>query len=132
TGLNLSRDLFEDQAKEGIRTKEKDFWIKYLAPRVVKKVVYKFDFYYFSNLETLDEFITKYLGEIKINIAGLTSQLDQLKPDDEFAVLVKVIGQIAASLTSHNPEFRGSKEFKPYPIKEKISVKQLNFAPNES
>lgn len=121
TGLNLSRGLFEDQAKEGIETKEKDFWIKYLTPQIVKKVIYKFDFYSFSNLkkwfpnlETLDEFIAKYLGEIKINISGLTTQLDKLKPDDEFNVLVKIIGQIATSLTSNNLEFRGSKKFKPY------------------
>jgi len=51
TNVNLSRGLFESQIKEGIKTKEKDFWIKDLKPQIVRKVLYKFDFYSFSNLK---------------------------------------------------------------------------------
>jgi type III restriction enzyme len=82
----------------------------------------------------LDEFIIKdeYLGGVKTTVSGLASQLEKLNPDDEFEILVKIIGQIASSLVSSSPDFRGSKEFKCYLLKEKIADKELNFAPNES
>nr|CAG8439393.1 2935_t:CDS:2 [Entrophospora candida] len=140
TNVNLSRGLFESQFKESIETQEKDFWIKNLRPQTVKKVIYKFDFYSFSNLKKwfpnlneLDEFIIKdeYLGGVKITVSGLVSQLEKLSPDNEFDILVKVVGQIASSLTSGNPDFKGSKEFKYILLKEIIGDKELNFAPNE-
>ncbi|CAG8579976.1 10337_t:CDS:2 [Ambispora leptoticha] len=116
TNINLSRGLFESQFKESIEIQEKDFWIKNLKSQI------------------LDEFIVKdeYLGGIKITVSGLASQLEELSPDNEFDILVKVIGQIASSLTSGNPDFRGSKEFKYILLKEKIGDKELNFAPSES
>jgi len=82
----------------------------------------------------LDDFITKdeYLGGIKITVSGLASQLEKLSPDDEFDILAKVVGQIASSSVSSSPDFRGSKEFKYYLLKEKIGDKELNFASNES
>ena len=112
-----------------------------MKPQIVKKVIYKFDFYSFSNLKKwfpnlnrLDEFIVKdeYLGGVKITFSGLASQLEKLSPDNEVDILVKVVGQITSSLASGNPDFRGSKEFKYILLKEKIGDKELNFAPNES
>jgi len=112
-----------------------------LRLQVVKKALYKFDFYsffnlkkWFPNLERIDEFIKKdeYLGGVKITVSGLTSQLENLNSGNEFDILVKVIGQITSNLVSSNPDFRGSKEFKCSLLKEKISDKELNFAPSES
>ena len=82
----------------------------------------------------MDEFIIKneYLGGVKITVSGLVSQLEKLSPDNEFDILVKIVGQITSSLTSGNPDFRGSKEFKYILLKEIIGDKELNFAPNES
>src|SRR6185436_20410705 len=74
----------------------------------------------------------EYLGRIKITVSGLASQLEKLSPDNEFDILVKVVGQIAFSLVSSSLDFRGSKKFKCYLLKEKIGDKELNFAPNES
>ncbi|RHZ36637.1 DEAD/DEAH box helicase family protein [endosymbiont GvMRE of Glomus versiforme] len=141
TNINLSKDLFKNQFKESIEKKEEDFWIKDLKLQTVKKALYKFDFYSFSNLkkwfpnlEKLEEFIKneKYLGGVKITVSGLASQLKELKPEDEIDILTKIIGQIASSLASNSPEFRGSKEFKYILLKEKIDDKELNFALNES
>jgi hypothetical protein len=70
--------------------------------------------------------------KVKITVSGLANQLKKLNPADEFNVLVKVIGQIASSLTISNSEWRGSKAFKYHLLKEKISDKELNFALNES
>ncbi|WP_147409369.1 hypothetical protein [endosymbiont GvMRE of Glomus versiforme] len=141
TNINLSRDLFENQFKESIEKKEKDFWIKDSKPHIIKKALYKFDFYSFSNLkkwfpnlEKLEEFIKneKYLGGVKITVSGLASQLEELEPENELNILTKIIGQITSSLVSSNHEFRGSKEFKYILLKEKIDDKELNFAPSES
>ncbi|KLL03238.1 MAG: type III deoxyribonuclease, partial [Mycoplasmataceae bacterium RV_VA103A] len=141
TNISLSRDLFESQVKENVETQEKVFWIKNLKPHIIKKALYKFDFYSFSNLkkwfpnlEKLDEFIKneKYLGGVKITVSGLKSQLKELKPEDEINILIKTIGQITSSLASNSPEFRGSKEFRHILLKEKIGDKELNFALNES
>lgn len=142
TGLNLFQELFENRIEEkGIEKKEQDFWIKNFKPGIVKKALYKFDFYsfsnlkkYFPNLEKLDEFIEKdeYLGGIKITVSSLETQLEKLNPEDELDILVKTINQITTSLISSDLEFKGSKEFKPYLLKEKISDKELNFTPSES
>ena len=109
--------------------------------QVVKKALYKFDFYsffnlkkWFPNLNELDEFIVKdeYLGGVKTTVSGLASQLSSLKTGDEFDILVKVVGLITSDLVSSNPEFKGSKEFKCSLLKEKVSDKELNFTPSES
>ena len=142
TGISLSRNLFEESVKENIEPKEKIFQIhKDFESRIVKKALYQFDFYSFSNLkkwfpnvETLTDFIIKeeYLGGIKITVTGLTSQLQKLNPNNQFEVLVKIIEQITSSLTSSNREFRGSKEFTSSWLKQLISDKELNFVLNES
>ncbi|CAG8464409.1 32560_t:CDS:2 [Gigaspora margarita] len=130
TNINLSRDLFENQIKEGE-----------LRLQTAKKALYKFEFYSFSNLkkwfpnlEKLEDFIKneKYLGGVKITVSGLESQLQELKPEDEINILTKTIGQITASLAFNSPEFRGSKEFRHILLKEKIADKELNFALNEN
>ncbi|MCE8164025.1 MAG: DEAD/DEAH box helicase family protein [Candidatus Moeniiplasma glomeromycotorum] len=142
TGFSLLDNLFTEQAKKGMERKEKVFQLKNFREKVVKKALYKLDFYsfsnlkkYFPNLETFDEFITKneYLGEIKINVSGLTFQLEgSLSPEQELETTTKILNQIASDLSSQNSEWKGSKKFKPFLLKEKISDKILNFAPNES
>ncbi|MCE8162914.1 MAG: DEAD/DEAH box helicase family protein [Candidatus Moeniiplasma glomeromycotorum] len=142
TGFSLSDDLFTEQTKKGMEQKEKFFKLKDFRKNVVQKALYKLDFYsfdnlqkYFPNLGTLDEFITEneYLGEIKTNVSGLTSQSENsLTPEQELEVTTKVLAQISASLSSQNSEWKGSKKFKPFLIKEKIIDKTLSFSPNES
>lgn len=141
TGFNLSSGLFEEQTKKGVSKAEKDFSIKDFNKTVVKKAIYKLEFYsfsnlktYFPNLESLDEFITdkNYLGSIKMTISGLSSQLDALSPDDVLDAVLQVLEKVSKSVSSEKLEYKGSKEFKPYMIKDKISEKVLNFAENES
>jgi type III restriction enzyme len=141
TGFNLSSGLFEEQTKKGVSKAEKDFSIKDFNKTVVKKAIYKLEFYsfsnlktYFPNLESLDEFITdkNYLGSLKMTISGLSSQLDALSPDDVLDAVLQVLEKVSKSVSSEKLEYKGSKEFKPYMIKDKISEKVLNFAENES
>lgn len=141
TGFNVSSGLFDEQSKKGIERKERDFAIKDLNKTVVKKAIYKLDFYSFSNLrtyfphlESIDDFITdkSYLGSIKMTVSGLASQLDNLSPDDALDAVLQVLERISKGISSEKLEYKGSKEFKPYMVKDKISDKVLTFAENES
>jgi type III restriction enzyme len=141
TGFNLSSGLFDEQTKKGVEKKEKDFSIKDFNSTVVKKAIYRLEFYsfsnlktYFPNLESLDDFITdkNYLGSVKMTISGLASQLDNLSPDDVLDAVLQVLEHISTGVFGSKIEHRGSKEFKPYLVKDKISDKVLTFAESES
>lgn len=139
TGFNLSSGLFEEQIKKAVEKKEKDYSLKDFSNTVVKKAIYKLEFYrfsnlkiYFPNLESLDEFISdkNYLGNIKMTFSALESQLKNLTPDIILDALLQVLEQIAKAVSGDKLEYKGSKEFKPYLIKDKISEKVLMFAEN--
>lgn len=141
TGFNLSSGIFDEQSKKGVEKKEKDFSIKDFSSTVVKKAIYKLEFYsfsnlktYFPNLESLDEFIAdkNYLGSVKMTVSGLASQLDNLSPDDVLDAVLQVLEHISKGVSGEKLEYKGSKEFKPYMVKDKISEKVLTFAENES
>lgn len=141
TGFNLSSGIFDEQTKKGVERKEKDFSIKDFNSTIVKKAIYKLEFYsfsnlknYFPNLESLDEFISdkNYLGSVKMTISGLASQLDNLRPDDVLDAVLQVLEHISKGVSGEKLEYKGSKEFKPYMVKDTIGDKVLTFAENES
>ncbi len=141
TGFNLSSNLFVGQTGKGIERKEKDFAISSFNKTIVKKAIYKLEFYsfsnlktYFPNLESVDDFITnkKYLGSLRLTISGLPAQLENLTPDDILDAVVQVLEQISESISGGKIEYKGTNEFKPYLVKDTISNKVLNFAENES
>lgn len=141
TGFNLSSGLFDEQTNKGVDRMEQDFFIKDFNNTIVKKAIYKLEFYSFSNLkkyfpklESLDEFIIdkNYLGSVKMTISGLAIQLSNLTPDYTLDAILQVLEEISKSLSSNKIEYKGSKEFKPYLVKDKISEKVLTFAENES
>jgi len=141
TGFNLSSGIFDEQSKKGVEKKERDFFIKDFNNTIVKKAIYKLEFYSFSNLKTyfphlesLDEFITdkNYLGSVKMTVSGLASQLNDLSADEILDVVLQVLEHISQGLLGEKLEYKGSKEFKPYMVKDKIGDKVLTFAENES
>ncbi len=141
TGFNVSSGLFEEQTKKGVEKKEKDFLIKDFNKTIVKKAIYKLEFYsfsnlksYFPNLESVDDFIedNNYLGSLKMTISGLSSQLEALSPDEVLDAVIQVLEHVSKAVSSEKLEYKGSKEFKPVMVKDKISDKTLTFAENES
>lgn len=141
TGFNLSSGLFDEQSKKGIERKEKDFSFKEINKTVVKKAIYKLEFYSFSklktffpNLESIDDFIEdkNYLGSLKMTVSGTASQIDALTPDDALDAVLQVLEKISKAISGEKLEYKGSKEFKPYMVKDKLSDKTLTFAENES
>lgn len=141
TGFNLSSNLFSEQTNRGIERKEKDFTMSSFSKTIVKKAIYKLDFYsfsnlktYFPNLDSLDDFITNksYLGGITVTISGLSAQLENLRPDDILDAVIQVLEQVSESISGDKIEYKGTNEFKPHLVKDTISDKTLNFAENES
>jgi len=141
TGYNVSSNLFDKQSQEGLEKKEKDFKLKDFNKTIIKKAVYKLEFYSFLNLkrlfpslESIDELITNnnYLGDIRLNISGLASQLDVLSPDDILNAVIQVLEEISLTISGTTVEYKGSREFTPLSIKETITDKYLTFAANES
>lgn len=141
TGFNLSNGIFDKQTKKGVDKNDKDFSLKDFNKTVVKKAIYKLDFYsfsnlktYFPNLESIDDFISNdnYLGSIRMTISGLSSQLENLTPDDVLDAVLQVLEQISKGVSSDKVEYKGSKVFKPYLIKDKISEKALSFTESDS
>lgn len=53
-------------------------------------------------------------------------------PDDKLRIAVKVLEEAAVGIASDKVEYKGTKEFKPFQIKDKITDKTLNFALDDS
>lgn len=142
TGYSFSSDLFEDNSKDkGIAKKAKNFALKDFNSNIIRKAIYKLDFYSFSNLrnyfphlKSITEFITSenYLGKVKIEISGYDNQLQNLSPDEILDALVQTLEEISVRLASGKLEHKGSFEFTPYLLKDKIKDKELSFTIDES
>jgi len=147
TGYSMSAGLFdEEQSKTGIEKIEKTYSINNFDKNIVRKALHKDAFFtftnlskYFPNLSSFDDFISddSYLKNIKVTVSGLQKQIDDLQPDDVLFIVLKVLEYISAGISGNNLEYRGTKEFKPYLLKDKLSVgkddsKHLSFASDSS
>lgn len=108
---------------------------------VIRKAINKLDFYKFSNLRThlpnlksISEFIVSenYLGKVKLDVMGLPKQIENLSPREKLEAAISVLENIATVIASDKIKFKGSKEFKPFMLKDKITDKVLSFAMSDS
>lgn len=103
----------------------------------MRKATQRLDFYEFDNLkrhlpqlDSVNELITseRYLGKIKREVSSLAEQIENLTPDEKLDAATQILDSIAGVIASDKVEFKGSKSFKPYMLKEKFTDKTLNFA----
>ncbi|CAN5820712.1 DEAD/DEAH box helicase family protein [soil metagenome] len=141
TGYTKSSIAFSNSETASVDRKEKEYKLSDFGENVIRKAINKLEFYQFSNLKSLlpnlnsvTEFITSddYLGKIKLDITGLSEQIENLSSRDKLEASIKVLQDISVVLASDKINFKGSKEFKPYLIKDRINDKVLNFTLNES
>lgn len=142
TGYSKSGIAFDKQDTLAPDLKEEPYSLIEFGVPIVRKALNKLDFYQFSNLKryypnlkSITEFITseEYLaGKVKLDVKGLAQQVKNLTPQEKLEASVKVLGDISAIISSEKNTFKGTKEFKPYLLKDKIKDKVLNFALNES
>jgi len=141
TGYTKSSIAFSNTQTAAVERQEREYKLADFGEHIIRKAINKLEFYQFSNLKrilpnlnSVSEFITSndYLGKIKLDVAGLPEQIENLSSKEKLDASVKVLEDISTVLASDKIEFKGSKEFKPYLLKDKIKDKVLNFTLNES
>ena len=138
TGYTKSTVVFEAGAdREGAERKSKDYDLLSFGVPIVRKATQRLDFYEFDNLKrhlpqliSMAELITseRYLGKIKLEVSGLPEQIENLTPDEKLDAATQILDAIAGVIASDKVEFKGTKLFKPYMLREKFTDKTLNFA----
>jgi len=138
TGYTKSTVVFEAGAdREGADRKSKDYDLLSFGIPIMRKATQRLEFYEFDNLKrhlpqlsSMDELITseRYLGKIKLEVSGLPEQIDNLTPDEKLDATTQILDAIAGVIASDKVEYKGTKSFKPYMLKEKFTDKTLNFA----
>jgi len=140
TGYTKSSIVFGIPDTTAMERKAKDYRLVDFGEPIVRKAMNKLEFYQFSNLKKLlpnlksvSEFITSndYLGKIKLEVSGLPEQINDLSPKEKLDATVKVLEDISAVIASDKIEFKGTKKFTPYMLKDEIKDKTLNFTVNE-
>jgi type III restriction enzyme len=142
TGQSQSAAIFAEQinGKAAIERKQKDYAFLDFGISVVRKSLQRLEFYEFENLKkhlpnlkSVREFITspRYLGNINIEVSGTVAQVERLSVNDSLYAADKVLGEISELIASDKVEYKGTKEFKPFLLKDKITDKTLNFAADE-
>lgn len=141
TGYTKSTVAFEAGTdREGAERKSKDYDLLSFGIPVVRKATQRLSFYEFDNLKrylpqlrTVTEFISseRYLGKIKLEISGLPEQIENLTPDEKLDAATQILEAIAEVIASDKIEFKGTKLFKPYMLKDTFTDKTLNFMLDE-
>lgn len=141
TGYTKTSIAFGSASIAEVDRKEKEYKLIDFGEHVVRKAINKLDFYRFSNLKvhlpnlkSISEFISSenYLGKVKLDVSGLSDQIENLLPREKLEATISVLEDIATIIGSDKIDFKGSKEFEPFMIKDKITDKVLNFALSDS
>lgn len=126
--------------REGAERKSKDYDLLSFGIPIMRKATQRLDFYEFDNLKwhlpqlrSMTEFITseRYLGKIKLEVSGLPEQIEKLTPDEKLDAATQILDAIAEVIASDKVEFKGTKLFKPYMLKDTFTDKTLNFMLDE-
>jgi len=141
TGYTKTTVVFSKQEKTSVEKKQQDYHLISFGVPVIRKAISKLEFYQFSNLKkhlpnlnSISDFITsqEYLGKIKLEVEGTAEQIANLSPKEKLEATVRVLQSISEVIVSDKIEFKGTKEFKPYLLKNKFKDKKMNIAVSEN
>lgn len=142
TGQSATETVFEDAAGTSpVKKENKDYVLSSFGRHVLRKAIHRLQFYefqnlqkYLPNLDSIDEFLTSesYMGKVKVEISGDKDRIANLTPDDKLRAAVKVLEEAVTGIISDKVEYEGTKEFKPFQIKDVITDKVLNFTLDDS
>ena len=94
------------------------------------------DFFHFCNLRTYfpqlssaSQFVKSdtYLGGVTVSVRGLPDDLDNLTARQKLDIAQYVLHQIESGVKRESVEYIGTKDFKPYPIKDRFTDKVLKL-----
>jgi len=143
TGHSETSAIFVEASEndhKSIERKSKDYSLTEVGYSVLLKAVQRLDFYTFENLKaylphlkSVHELLTSpdYLGTVKVEITGSPAQIANLKPEEKLYAALKVLEHVARIIASDRVEYKGTREFKPYMIKDIIKDKTLAFSIDE-
>ena len=145
TGLTQTTVIYEDptKQKQPLKIEKETFALKDFGIAVIRKAIDRIPFYqfdniraFFPNLNSISEFIisNNYLGKIKnIIIEGTRDQINNITPGTKLQIAIEILVEIEKSLQVDKIEYKGSKKFTQYFLKDKIDKKKtLNFAETQS
>lgn len=136
TGFSESRSAFGEEVPQYKNTKSKDYDLKIFGSCVIRKALNQFPEFYFSNLKKLfpklksvDSFINSnaYLGEIKLEVEGTENQVENLTQDEKLEISIHLLNKLKTQLRQEHVEFKGTKEFKPYPVAQTFVDKKTSI-----
>ncbi|MFC1872492.1 DEAD/DEAH box helicase family protein [Chloroflexota bacterium] len=137
TGFTKASAVFEEQKKISLSKKQKNYYIRDFGYHVIHKAINKLEFFQFANLKqhlpnlsSISEFISSedYLGEVKIEVEGVEDRINNLTQSDKLEAVVEMLEKVATNLQSDKVDYKGTKEFKPYMLKDKVKDKILEIA----
>lgn len=142
TGHSQSNAVFIEQSggKAAIERKQKDYALADFGIAILRKAMQRLEFYEFRNLKThlpnlqsAHEFMTadRYIGNIRVEVSGTPEQVEDLSTSDKLHAATQILAEISEVIASDKVEYKGTKEFKPFMLKDKITNKTLNFAADE-
>jgi len=142
TGHSLSSAVFVETHETTVDIKRisKDYKLTDFGLPVLRKAIQRIDFYefenlkvYLPNLKSIHQFITSsdYAGNIMTEVSGLQEDVDNLDAENKLYIATHVLLDIASIIASDKVEYKGSEEFKPFMIKQKIIDKTLNFSSDD-
>ncbi len=142
TGHSQSSAVFIEQAggNSAIERKQKDYAIADFGIAILRKAMQKLEFYefknlkaYLPNLQSAHEFMTdgRYIGNIRVEVSGTPEHINNLSAGDKLRTATQILAEISEVIASDKVEYKGTKEFIPFLLKDKITDKTLNFAGDE-
>ncbi len=141
TGYTKSTVAFDAAiGRDGAERKVKDYDLLNFGVPIIRKATQRLSFYQFDNLQrhlpqlrSMQEFITaeRYLGKIKLEVSGLQEQIENLTADEKLDAATQILNVIAEVIASDKVEFKGTKSFQPYMLKDTFTDKTLNFAQDD-
>lgn len=84
---------------------------------------------YFPQLASASQFVTSdtYLGGVTVSVRGLPDDLDNLTARQKLDITQYVLHQIESGVKRESVEYIGTKDFKPYPIRDRFTDKVLKL-----
>jgi type III restriction enzyme len=130
--------VFDEENKQNntkIAKEPRTILMKNIGKHIVRKAIWKNDFYKFDNLtkylwelKSIDQFMSddKYLWNIKIDFSWTQETLDNIDNEQLLQAVSFVLKQLEAEIKWKEIRYRGTKQFKPNPI-QKIFKKEKDL-----
>ena len=128
TGETITSKIFSKaSATDTANVRSRKFKLKDFGKHVLRAAINKFDGFKFQelqeifpNLESIKQFIESpdYLANINITVYGREDILDNMTQKDKLYIVVEVLREIEPKLGRGGKGTRGSKKFKPIPVKD--------------